>query len=54
MGDRERDTALRRAVQLGQGDTGHIHGFAEESRLLEAVLARGGIDDEQGLVRRAR
>ena len=49
MGDRERDTALRRAVELGQGDTRHIHGLAEQSRLLEAVLARGGIDDEQCL-----
>ena len=42
-----------RAVELRQGDAGDVDRLAEEPRLLEAVLARGRVDDEQRLVRRA-
>jgi hypothetical protein len=51
--DRHRDAALRRAVELRQRDAGDAGGLAEEARLLEPVLAGRGVDDEQGLERRA-
>ena len=54
VGDGDGDAALRRAVQLRQRDAGHADRVAEESRLLQAVLAGGRVDDQQGLVRRAR
>src|SRR5439155_10987817 len=34
-------------------DAGDVDGLAEETRLLEAVLAGGGVEDEQRLVRGA-
>src|SRR5690242_16903995 len=49
--DRDRDPALRRSVELRQHDAGDADGIAEEPRLLHAVLAGGGVDDEQRLVR---
>src|SRR5512140_1746067 len=36
--DRDRDAALRRAVELRQGDAADAGSLAEEPRLLEAVL----------------
>ena len=54
MRDRDGDAALRRPVQLRQRDPGHADGVAEEPGLLQPVLAGGRVDDEQGLVRRAR
>ena len=53
IGDRDRDTALRGAVELRQRDAGDAGGLAEERRLLQAVLPRRRVDDEQRLVRRA-
>ena len=53
MGDRDRDPALRGAVELGQRDPRHVDGLAEQARLLQAVLTRRRVDDEQRLVRRA-
>ena len=53
VGDRDRDPALGRAVELRQRDAGDAGRLAEEARLLEAVLARRRVDDEQRLVRRA-
>src|ERR671936_619849 len=50
--DRNRDPALRGAVQLREGHAAHFDRLAEEPRLLETVLARGGVDHEQRLVRR--
>src|SRR5262249_20693920 len=49
--DRDRDPALRRSVQLRERTPGHSHRLAEQTRLLEAVLTRRRVDDEQGLVR---
>ena len=40
VGDRDRDAALRRAVELRQRDAGDAGRLAEEPRLLDAVLAR--------------
>jgi hypothetical protein len=51
--DRDRDAALRRAVELRQRDARDADRLAEEARLLEAVLAGRRVDDEQRLVRRA-
>src|SRR6185503_13071839 len=45
--DRDRDPALGRAVELGQGDSAHLDRLAEEPRLLKAVLPGGRVDDEQ-------
>ena len=53
MRDRDRDAALGRAVELRQRDPGHSRRLREQPRLLEAVLARGRVHDEQRLVRRA-
>src|SRR6185436_17862264 len=41
------------SVQLGECDTRDTGRVAEEPRLLQAVLSRGRVDDEQRLVRRA-
>src|SRR5436190_4466791 len=51
--DRDRDAALGTAVELRQRDAGDTDGLAEQPRLLQTVLPRGRVDDEQGLVRRA-
>src|SRR4051794_8119774 len=53
LGDRQRDPALRRTVELRQGNAGDVDGLAEEHRLTQAVLAGGRVDREQRLVRRA-
>src|SRR5262245_37689867 len=52
--DREDDAALGRAVQLRQHDAGHVDGVGELARLRQAVLAGGGVDDEEDLLERAR
>src|SRR6185312_9497729 len=49
--DRERDAALRGAVELGEDDAGDVHRLAEQERLAQTVLARGGVDREERLVR---
>ena len=54
LGDRERDAALGRAVELGEHDAVDLDGLAEQQRLAQAVLAGGGVDREQRLVRGAR
>src|SRR5436190_19194505 len=46
VGDRNRDTAFRRAVELRQDDTGDAGRFREELRLLHAVLPGRRVDDE--------
>src|SRR5437870_13327636 len=45
VGDCDRDAALRRAVQLRQRDAGDSRGLAEQTRLLEPVLAGRRVDD---------
>ena len=52
VGDRDRDPALRRAVELRQGDAGDTDRLREEPRLLQPVLPGRRVDDEQRLVRR--
>ena len=52
VGDRQRDAALGRAVELGEDDAGDVDGLAEQLGLADAVLARGGVDGHQRLVRR--
>src|SRR5256886_10412540 len=49
VGDRDGDTAARRAVELRQRDARDACGVAEETRLPQAVLSRWRVDDEQGL-----
>ena len=44
--DGEDDAALGRAVELGQHDAGDLRCVAELACLGEAVLTRGGVDDE--------
>src|SRR3954453_14577331 len=51
-GDRERDPALRGAVELGQDDAVDRHRLREELGLAQAVLAGRRVDDQQRLVRR--
>ena len=53
MGDGDDDAALGGAVELGEDDAGDVGGLGEEAGLLQAVLAGGGVDDEQRLVGRA-
>src|SRR5918996_4480489 len=48
--DGDGDAALRRAVELRQRDPGDADGLVEEPSLLEAVLARGCVDDQERLV----
>ena len=52
-GDGDDDAALGGAVELGEDDAGDAGGLGEQTRLLQAVLAGGGVDDKQGLVRGA-
>ena len=52
VGDRERDAALVGAVELGEDDARDVDGLAEQLRLTKAVLARGGVDGHERLVRR--
>src|SRR5438477_7349430 len=49
--DRDGDATLRAAVELRQRDARDADGFAEEARLLQAVLSGRRVDDEQRLVR---
>src|SRR2546423_7598292 len=51
--DRDRDPALCAAVQLRQRDAGDADRVAEEPGLLQAVLPRRRVDDQERLVRRA-
>src|SRR4051812_29878537 len=44
VGDRDRDAALCRAVELRQRDARHARRVAEETRLLQAVLACRRVD----------
>ena len=53
-GDRQRDAALRGAVELGQDDAVDLGGLGEDLRLAQPVLAGGRVDRDQRLVRRAR
>ena len=47
---RDDDAALGGAVELGQDDARDVDRLGEDLGLLQAVLARGGIEDEQHLV----
>jgi len=49
--DGEDDASFGRAIELGEDDTGDASGLGEETRLLQPVLAGGGVHDEEGLVR---
>src|SRR5918999_5150568 len=51
--DRDRDASPGAPVELRERDSRDADGFSEEPRLLEPVLARGRVDDEQRLVGRA-
>src|SRR5215210_4764528 len=51
-GDRQRDAALRRAVELREHDAVDRHGLREHLRLAQAVLPCRGVDGQEGLVRR--
>src|SRR5580692_2898906 len=53
VGDGDDDATLGGAVEFSEHDAGDAGGLSEEARLLQAVLAGGGIDDEQHLMRRA-
>src|SRR5207237_10453612 len=48
VGDRNRDTAFRGAVELRQRDTGDADRLAEEAGLLEPVLPCRRLDDGPG------
>ena len=50
--DAENGPALGRAVQLGQDDAGALDRLLEHLRLGDGVLAAGGIEHQQHLVRR--
>ena len=50
--DRQGDSALGGAVELGQDDPGEVDGLAEDLRLAQAVLAGRRVDDDQRLGRR--
>ena len=52
--DRQRDPALGGAVELGEHDPVDRHRLGEQLGLAQAVLAGGGVDGQQRLVRRAR
>ncbi len=47
------DAAFRCAVEFGQDDAGDAGVAPEFAGLIEAVLAGGGVEDEQHVVRRA-
>ena len=50
--DGDHDAALGGAVELGEHDAGDAGGFGEFARLLQAVLAGGGVEHQQHFVRR--
>src|SRR5215218_8891113 len=50
--DRERDAALRGAVELRQHDAGDVDRLGEQLRLAQAVLTSGRVDREEDLVGR--
>ena len=50
--DGDHDAALGGAVELGQHDAGDAGGLGELARLLQAVLAGGGVQHQQHFVRR--
>ena len=49
---RDDDAALGRAVELGEHDAGDVDRLAEDLGLAQAVLAGGGVEDQQHLVDR--
>ncbi len=53
VADTEDDPALRRPVELRENDSRQVEGFLEEGGLLQGVLSRGRVQDQEGLVRRA-
>ena len=52
-GDGDGDAAFGGAVELGEDDAGDAGGLGEQAGLLEAVLAGGGVHDEEDFVGRA-
>jgi len=54
IGDGKHNAALRRPIQLGQDDRAQGCCFIKYPRLLERVLPHGGIEHQQGFVRRIR
>ena len=54
MRDGEEHPGARGAVELGDREPGHPHRLREAPRLDEPVLSGGGVQHEQGFVRRGR
>src|SRR5919112_1253432 len=50
--DGQRDAALRGAVELRQDDPVHLDSLPKQQRLTQPVLAGGGVDRQERLVRR--
>src|SRR5215469_6015417 len=53
-GDCDDDAAFRGTVELGENDAGDSGVAPELARLVQAVLAGGGVEDEQYVMRSAR
>src|ERR1041385_705965 len=51
--DRDYHPALARAVELGDNEAGERDGLVKLARLVERVHAGGGVEHEQGFMRRA-
>ena len=51
VGECDEDAALRGAVELGHDEARDVRKIAEGLDLGERVLARGGVEDEEGVVR---
>src|SRR5438132_10255815 len=51
--DGDNDTALGRAIEFGEDDSGDAHGGSEFARLRKTVLPGGGVENEQHVMRRA-
>src|SRR5579871_1651222 len=52
-GDSDDDSAFRRAVELGENDSGNARMVPEFASLVQAILSRGGVEDKKHIVRRA-
>src|SRR5688572_12231380 len=54
LADRDHDATLRRAVELGEHDASATGSFGKSLGLADRVLARGGVEHKQYLVRSVR
>jgi len=50
VADGDDDAAFGGAVEFGQDDAGDVNGFGEHFRLVDGVLAGGGVEDEEDFV----